>query len=70
MGFDEITEKVTTPKQRVEAELADLNVKITALLAFIPQAKPQHQPLLLQIQATLMQSYAAVLTARLASWTN
>ena len=67
-GFDEIKEHVTTPKDRVIGELDDLSIKIDALTAFLPKAKPAHHPLMLEAQIRTMQTYALILKWRLDNW--
>ena len=55
-------------RQRVEVELAQLEERIEKLRAFLPQARPEHQPVLLHTQLAYMDSYARVLRTRLELW--
>lgn len=60
----------TTPRQRVEQELAELEERIEKLRTFLPLSKAEHQPVLLHTQLAYMDSYARVLRERLSLWEN
>lgn len=58
----------TTPRQRVEQELAQLEDRMEKLRAFIPRAKIHHMPEVLAIQLEHMTRYSNILRARLGAW--
>ena len=64
----ESLEEPTTPRQRVEQELAQLEDRMEKLRAFIPRAKIHHMPEVLAIQLEHMTRYSNILRARLGAW--